>query len=351
MGTRKLGKPMSHKITLSTRDNQQFEFYCEDKQNIQDAAETVSLYPPFGCKSGTCGACLGTCKTGDYHLESYSKEVLSDTAAENGDILLCRTIPDSDLHIALPYDSENIPHTLSKPRNAEIISIDKIAERTLKVVLQLQDDPEVGLAFEFEPGQFVELEIADLNLIRAYSLSNIANWEGRLEFLIRLQPNGKFSDFLQSSAVGQHVLVHASSGAFVLNKQSLNPRCFIAGGTGLAPFLSILRRMAEWAEDHPTHLFLGVNNETEILCLEELQALQNSLPQLTVEICVWKPENSWKGFTGTPVDAFKAYLDKHGTETDVYLCGPPILVEASTNIALEAGVDKEHIYSERFVSS
>ncbi|MCK5354298.1 MAG: 2Fe-2S iron-sulfur cluster binding domain-containing protein [Methyloprofundus sp.] len=342
---------MSHKITLSTQDNQHFEFYCEDQQNVQDAAEMAHLYPPFGCKSGSCGACLGTCETGDYQLESYSKDVLSADAAAKGGILLCRTIPDTDLHITLPYDSGSIQHTLNKPRDAEIISIDKIAERTLSVVLQLQDDPEVGLAFEFEPGQFVELEIPGLNLMRAYSLANTANWEGRLEFLIRLQPNGQFSEFLQTNSIGQHILVHAPSGAFVLNKQSLNPRCFIAGGTGISPFLSILRRMAEWAEDHPTHLFLGVNNEAEILCQEELVSLQQSLPQLTVEICVWKPEDNWQGFTGTPADAFKAYLQKKGSAIDVYLCGPPMLVEASTNVALEAGVDKQRIYSERFVSA
>lgn len=342
---------MSHKIILSTRDDQQFEFYCEDNQNIQDAAETANLYPPFGCKAGTCGACLGTCKTGDYRLGSYSDDVLSEEAVEKGNILLCTTVPTSDLLITVPYDSESIQHTLSKPREAEIISIDKIAERTLKVVLQLQDDPELGLAFDFEPGQFVELELPDENLMRAYSLSNIANWEGRLEFLIRLQPNGKFSEFLQKMPIGQHLLVHAASGAFVVNKQSLNPRCFIAGGTGLAPFLSILSRMVEWAEDHPTHLFLGVNNEAEILCQKELETLKQSLPQLTVEICVWKPEDSWKGFVGTPVDAFKAHLEKNGAETDVYLCGPPILVEASTQAALEAGVSKESIYSEKFVSS
>jgi len=342
---------MSHKITLATRDNHEFEFSCEDNQNVQAAAETASLYPPFGCKSGSCGACLGTCKSGDYQLESYSEDVLSAEAAANGEILLCRTIPQSDLDISLPYDAESIQTTLTAPRDAEIISVDKIAERTLKVVVQLQDDPELGLTFDFEPGQFVELELPNSDLMRAYSLSNTANWEGRLEFLIRLQVNGKFSTFLQDSPVGQHILVHAASGAFVINKQSLNPRCFIAGGTGLAPFLSILRRAAEWAEDHPTHLFLGVNNEAEILCQDELKTLQQSLPQLTIEICVWKPEDNWQGFIGTPVDAFKAHLQKNGPATDVYLCGPPILVESSIKAALDAGVDKESIYSEKFVSS
>ncbi len=343
---------MSHKITLLTRDKQTFEFPCAEQQNIQGAAEAASLYPPFGCKSGTCGACLGTCDSGDYDLESYSESVLSKEAVAKGDILLCRTLPKADLHITLPYDASSIQQSLTAPRPAEIVSINKIAERTVKLVLQLEEDPELGLVFEFEPGQFVELEIPELNLMRAYSLANTSNWEGRLEFLIRLQPDGKFSDFLQGAKAQQKILVHPASGAFTINKQSANPRSFIAGGTGLAPFLSILSRAVEWAEDHPTHLFLGVNNEAEILCQKELNTLQASLPQLSIEICVWKPENNWQGFIGTPVDAFKAYLsDKTNNDTDVYLCGPPLLVEASTSVAIAAGISEDNIFSERFVSA
>lgn len=342
---------MTHKITLKTQDDQQIEFDCEDDQTVQDAAESANYYPPFGCKSGICGVCLGTCQSGDYQLDTYSESVLSKDTAEQGGILLCRTKAQSDLKISVPYNADLINQANSAPREAEIISLDQIADRTLKLVLQLQEDPELGLAFEFEPGQFVELEVTDLGLMRAYSLSNTANWEGRLEFIIRLQPNGLFSEYLKNVGIGERLLVHAATGAFVINQQSSNRRCFIAGGTGLAPFLSILKRSAEWGEDHPTHLFLGVNNEAEILCQDELIQLQQSLPQLTVEICVWKPEADWDGFAGTPVDAFKAYLEDKGVDIDVYLCGPPFLVEASTNAALEAGVKQENIHSERFVAS
>jgi len=339
---------MSYKITLTTHDQQQFEFACTEQQNVQDAAEAASIYPPFGCKSGSCGACLGTCDSGEYQLESHTDAALSAEAVARGDILLCRALPKTDLHITLPYDASAIQQTLTAPRSAEIVSIESIAERTLQVTLQLQDDPETGLAFEFEPGQFVELEIPELNLMRAYSIANTPNWEGRLEFLIRLQPNGKFCAFLQQATIGQQLLVHAPSGAFVVQKQSLNPRGFVAGGTGLAPFLSILRRMAEWGEDHPTHLFLGVNNEAEILCQDELNTLQQSLPQLTVEICVWKPEGNWTGFIGTPVDALKAHLENNAA-TDIYLCGPPILVETAKDVALQANIPTDQVFCERFL--
>ncbi len=94
---------MSHKISLTTRDNQQFEFQCETQQDIQQAAEAASLYPPFGCKSGSCGACLGHCDSGDYELQSHSEEVLSISAKKDRDILLCRTLAKTDLQISVPY--------------------------------------------------------------------------------------------------------------------------------------------------------------------------------------------------------------------------------------------------------
>jgi len=342
---------MSYTITLQTRDNQHIEFDCDSEQSVQDAAEAAGFLLPAICKEGGCGTCLGTCHDGDYRLGSYSQAALPDEAVAHGEILLCRTYPNEPLRLSVPYDAERIQHNLNPPREAEIISIETIAERTICLFLQLQEDSENGLGFEFEPGQYVELEVPDQDLKRAYSIANTPNWEGKLEFLIRLQQNGRFSQFLQQANSGDCLRVNGPSGVFGIQSQSLNPRCFIAGGTGLAPFISILRRMAEWGEDYPTHLFLGVNHEAEIMCLKELTALQQSLSQLTVQICVWKPVDNWNGFTGTPADALQSYLEKTSVKPDIYLCGPPILVETATDIALQAGVQEEQIYSERFVSS
>lgn len=340
---------MSYAITLTTHDGKQIDFSCEPEQTVQEAAEAAGFFLPALCNVGSCGSCLGRCTKGDYHLDSYSRLLLPENPHEHGDILLCRTYPHSDLQLTTPYNSSQIQTSQQAPREAEIISLELIAERTMRLVLQLLPDSQHGLAFEFEPGQFVELEVPELDLKRAYSIANTPNWEGRLEFLIRLQPHGLFSTYLQLTAKpGLRIQIEGPSGTFGLQEQSLNPRCFIAGGTGLAPFLSILQRMAEWGEDHPTHLFFGVNNEQEIFYPQELEALQAAIPQLKVEICVWKPSDSWSGFKGTPADAFKAYLDKAEILPDVFLCGPPLLVETATQAAINAGVNPERIFSERF---
>jgi ferredoxin-NADP reductase/ferredoxin len=341
---------MSYAITLTTHDNQQIDFTCEPEQTVQEAAEEAGFFLPALCKVGSCGSCLGRCTEGDYHLDRYSPSLLPENAREHGDILVCRTHPHSDLHITAPYNASQIQSAENALRDAEIISVELIAERTTRLVLQLLPDSEHSIAFEFEPGQFVELEVPELDLKRAYSIANTPNWAGRLDFLIRLQPLGQFSTYLQETAkAGQRIQVSAASGTFGVQEQSLAPRCFVAGGTGLAPFLSILQRMADWGEDHPTQLFLGVNNEQEIFCQDELAALEQAIPQLNIEICVWKPSATWTGFCGTPADALRAYLANAEVLPDVFLCGPPLLVEAATRIAVvDAGINPERIFCERF---
>jgi ferredoxin-NADP reductase/ferredoxin len=340
---------MSYAITLTTLDNQRIDFACEPEQTVQDAAEAAGFFLPALCKAGSCGSCLGRCTKGDYRLDSYSPSLLPDNAREHGDLLLCRTYPNSDLQLTAPYNASQIQESHQAPREAEIISIELIAGRTIRLVLQLVPDQKHGVVFEFEPGQFVELEIPVSGLKRAYSIANTPNWDGRLEFLIRLQPHGQFSDYLQQTAQsGQRLQIEGPSGTFGVQEQGLNPRCFVAGGTGLAPFLSILQRMAEWGEDYPTILFLGVNNEQEIFCQQELTALAQAIPQLHVEICVWMPSGNWAGFRGTPADALRAYLATAVNLPDVYLCGPPLLVDAATQAAVEAGVNQERIFCERF---
>jgi NAD(P)H-flavin reductase/ferredoxin len=340
---------MTHAITLTTKDNKQIDFACEPEQSVQDAAEAAGFFLPALCKEGSCGSCLGRCTQGDYQLDSYSPSLLSEKDRQRGDILLCRTHAHSDLHITAPYNANQIQNNRQTPRAAQIISIELIAERTTRLILQLLPDPQHGVGFEFECGQFVELDIPALNLKRAYSIANAPNWTGKLEFLIRLQPHGQFSNYLQQTAkAGDYLQVIGPSGNFGVQEQSLAPRRFVAGGTGLAPFLSILQRMAEWGEDHPTELLIGVNNEQEIFCQTELSALATTMPKLHIEYCVWKPSESWTGFCGTPADALRAYLTNTDVLPDVFLCGPPLLVEAATQVAIDAGINSERIFCERF---
>jgi NAD(P)H-flavin reductase/ferredoxin len=337
-----------HQITLTTRDGHELTFSCPDGGDVISAGEKASILLPSLCKDGGCGACLGYCADGDYMLGSHNAGVLSEEAAARGDVLLCRTYPQSDLRITAPYDYAHIQFGRQDARRAVITGLEAIAERTIRLCLSWQDEAG-GKAVEFEPGQCMELEIPGTGIRRTYSLANTGNWQGEMEFLIRLQPEGRFSTYLsQQAEIGQVLDVYGPKGAFGLQSDSFNPAIFIAGGTGLAPFLSILRRMAEWGEDRATHLLFGVNRESELFYLDELQRLQRQLPGLTMTPCVWKPESSGSGFSGTPADALEHYLLDQPGDYDVYLCGPPLLVAAAKGVAVRQGIDEQRIFAENF---
>lgn len=337
-----------HKIILTTRDGQQLSFNCAEASDLVTAGEQAGFTLPSICRGGCCGACFGHCQDGDYAMSSVNASVLSNEQIANRDVLLCKTYPKSDLFISAPFDYVDIKFGKQLKRPAVITELSYIAERTVRLKLRWQDT-EAGAAVEFESGQYVTLSIPSIDISRAYSLANTSNWLGELVFLIRLQTHGQFSHYLTETAkLGDVLLVDQAKGQFVFHAERLNPVIFIAGGTGVAPFLSMLTRMAELAENRDVLLLMGVNNEAELFAQQELLQLQTALPSLTVQYCVWHPSDLWQGFVGTPADALAAYLQSFTTDCDIYLCGPPLLVDAVTTVAKNNGVSEGRIFFETF---
>ncbi|MDI1278474.1 aromatic/alkene monooxygenase hydroxylase FAD-binding subunit MmoC [Methylobacter sp.] len=340
----------THAIELTTRDGEQLRFECAADQNLLEAAADAHIVLPAQCGQGSCGTCYADVTHGDFTLGKHNPAALPVDDEAKGGTLLCCTFPQSDLRISLPFNHDRILIGEIKVRNAEITAVDSVGENTLRLELRLAPDEDDGSVAEFEPGQFMELEVPGQDIRRAYSLANTGNWEGRLEFLIRLQPGGLFSTWLREQAtVGQTLIVHGPKGAFGLHESGLRPRWFVAGGTGLAPMMSMLRRMAEFQEPHPARLYFGANRAEDLFCQTELEALQAELPQLQVIYCVWKPEDNWQGFSGTPVDALAQDLAGAVVLPDIYLCGPPALIDAAEATARAKGVPDQQVLSERFL--
>ena len=121
-----------------------------------------------------------------------------------------------------------------------------------------------------------------------------------MEFLIRVLSDGKFSNYLKHDAhLGQSINVKGPSGIFGLKENGFTARYFVAGGTGLAPILSMVRQMQEWDEPQKCVIYYGVNTEDEVFYVDELQQLATQMKTLEVRICVWKASNTWHGEKGT----------------------------------------------------
>jgi ferredoxin-NADP reductase/ferredoxin len=337
-------------IELTTRDGEHVTFAAEPTETLLNAAARANIFLPAVCREGGCGSCRVTRKTGEIEFGPYSKAALSDAERAAGDILLCRAQARTDLQLKAPFDRAAIGFMAIPERKAAVAELSSAGSSAVRLLLRLEDDPTWGQAAEFIPGQFMELTIPRTSIRRAYSLANTPNWDGTLEFLIRLQPSGAFSSYLADRAkIGDMLVVCGPQGSFTVDEASQAPRWFIAGGTGLAPMLAILRQMAEFGDPRDCRLFFGVNREDELFAAEAVDALKSALPQLKVIPCVWKPGPSWTGFAGTPADALAPALAGPGALPDLYVCGPPALIEAAKAVALKSGIAHDRVFSEQFL--
>lgn len=342
----------NHQVALSTVDGQRLEFECGPDQSILEAAAAAGATLPASCRQGTCGSCHAAVTSGEYELGAYSPQALPEEQRKRGDVLLCRTYPRGPVAAALPYEGSRILYGGIPQRDGVITALETVARETVRLELRLEPGDDSGLDCQFDAGQFMELQVPGQEARRAYSLANTGNWEGRLEFFIRLRPGGLFSSYLGDRArPGDRLTVHGPQGAFGLHETGLRPRWFVAGGTGLAPLLAMVRQMAEWQDPQSARLFFGVNEEEDVFGVPELQAVAAELPGFDFEVCVWRPGTSWSGRPGTAADAVAASLRTAPVKPDIYVCGPPPLIDSVAAAAAAGGVEPEHVFYERFLPS
>jgi ferredoxin-NADP reductase/ferredoxin len=353
---------MADQITIRASDGISWEVPFEAGQDVVTAAEATGMLLPAQCRQGTCGTCHAQA-SGDYALGTHSAAVLPDEDVAAGRVLLCRTHPQGPMAVTLPCDSSRVLFGSIPERAATITGLDRVADGIIRLRLQLGPDPDGGTGLLCDPGQFVELSLAGgSSTARAYSLANPGNWDGSAELYIAVQPGGWFSGLLaERLQVGDALHVRGPLGSFGLRDNGLQPRWFIAGGTGLAPLLAMLRRMAEWGDGHPARLFLGATRAEQVFGLDEISAVAAALPQLRTDVRVWQASADWEppagfcGGAGTPVTALAAALaaeaDVGGALPDLYVCGPPAMVEAVREAARASGIAEDRVVVERFTAA
>ena len=251
-------EPLDYEVTLITDDGIESSIRCHADATVLAAAEQAGLILQSACRAGGCGACSAVLAEGRVEMIDHDPDVI-DIPERDGGILLCRSFVREDSRIELPYDRSKVVTAPPTQRRAQIVGLEQVAVGVMWLKLSLRDHSGNPASAEFESGQFVRMTVPGTDHSRAYSPANVANWDGELEFYIRLLPGGVMSDYLlEQAAIGDVLTVSNPQGMFTLKENGLRPRWFIGGGTGLSPLLSMMRRMAEWGDPQPVRLFFGV---------------------------------------------------------------------------------------------
>ncbi len=342
-----------YQITIETEEGETCSFECGPNEDVISAGLRQSVILMSSCRAGGCATCKGECTDGDYELFDVSVQALPPDEEEDGMVLLCRTFPRSDLHIMVPYTYDRISfEAIQTNWVGEIKTCDKVSSNVIRLVVQvLTSDGTSPISLNFMPGQFVDIEIPGTHTRRSYSMASLSG-DGALEFFIRILPDGAFSKFLTNDAkVGMKLNLRGPTGAFNLRDSGARPRYFVGGGTGLSPVLSMVRHMKSSGDQTPAKLFFGVTRRDELFYVDELKTLQSVMPNLELRVAVVEGGDGNGVAGGTVIDLLQAELAKDDARPDIYLCGPPAMIDAAFAAAETAGVPKQQVYQEKFLAS
>ncbi|CAI3803113.1 Benzoate 1,2-dioxygenase electron transfer component [Pseudomonas sp. MM221] len=335
---------MSFQIALNFEDGVTRFIEATGHETVADAAYRQGINIPLDCRDGACGTCKCKAESGRYDLgDNFIEDALNEDEIAEGYVLTCQMRAESDCVIRIPASSQ-LCKTEQASFEAAISDVRQLSAST--IALSIKGESLGRLAFL--PGQYVNLKVPGSEQSRAYSFSSLQR-DGEVSFLIRNVPGGLMSSFLTNLAkAGDSMSLAGPLGSFYL-RPIQRPLLLLAGGTGLAPFTAMLEKIAEQGSEHPLHLIYGVTNDFDLVELDRLQALAARIPNFTYSACVANPDSQYpqKGYVTQHIEP----RHLNDGDVDVYLCGPPPMVEAVSQYVREQGITPANFYYEKFAAA
>ena len=339
---------MNHKVAFSFADGKTSFFEVKPNELLLDAALRNGVNIPLDCREGVCGTCQGRCESGQYTQDYVDEEALSEQDLANRKMLSCQTRVQSDASFYFDFDSSLCNAGGSRLVQAVVTRVVLVSATTAILHLDASAHPE---QLDFLPGQYARLHVPGTTEWRSYSFANRPDPGNQLQFLIRLLPDGVMSNFIREVCQpGQRLEFEAPLGSFYL-RQVNRPLVLVAGGTGLSAFLGMLDNLAETGGcGHPVELFYGVTQDSDLCETRRLEDYRERIAGFDYHLVVSKPSTEWQGKTGWIPDHFdRQALDAH--PFDIYLCGPPPMVEAIKTWFGEQNIEQFQMYYEKFIES
>jgi ferredoxin-NADP reductase len=217
------------------------------------------------------------------------------------------------------------------------------------------DVAEGTMAFQFEAGQYIDLTISESphgssnGLTHTFSIAS-SPFDEELLVTTRMR-NTVFKQALSILPIGSGVKIEGPMGSFRLHNNTARPAVFLAGGIGIAPFLSMLSHATGEKLRHPIVLFYANRYLEDAAFMNPLWQLERANPRFRFvpTLTRWdKNYRGWKGETG--------HISAEMLVTQVgivrgpiyYIAGPPTMVAATRRTLSEAGVDEDDVRTEEF---
>ncbi len=333
---------MKYHVTLKPSDT---VIQVDARETILQAALNAGRTLPYSCRSGTCGTCLGEVLQGRVaYPDNQRPTAISETQMQSGKALFCQARPLSDLIIKV-REIDAVADLKVRTLPCRVMGLQRLAPDVMQINLRLPNHEQLP----FLAGQYIDFLLRDSRR-RSFSLANPPHASQHLELHVRHIPGGGFSDFAFNKLKEQAILrLQGPLGTFFVRHDNQRPIIMVGGGTGFAPLKAMVEDLFHHGIERPIHLYWGARARRD-LYLHELPlrwAKQQPLFEYTPVLSAPADEDGWNGRSGGGHEAGAAdYPDLSGHE--VYMSGPPPMIEAAKTAFQAQGLALEHLYYDAF---
>lgn len=316
----------------------------DDDETVLEAALRQGFALPYGCRNGGCGSCMGTLVEGEVDYGPMRPRALSEADEAEGKALFCQAYPISDLVIEVP-EIGAAKDIVIKTLPARVVELKRLNHDVMEMRLKLPASERL----QFLAGQYIDILLKD-GRRRSFSLANPPHRDETLELHIRHVPGGFFTtQVFESMKPKALVRIEGPLGSFFLREDSDRPILMMAGGTGFAPFQAMLEHAFAENLDRPIHLFWGARRVEDLYhdakvrkwCEEHANFRYTAVLSEAEEDVDWKGERGW-----VHESLLRAYPDLGAY--DVYMAGPPAMIEAAKKAFAEHGLAPDRLFFDSF---
>ena len=349
--------------------------------SLLSALSSKNIYLPSACGGGgTCAVCKCQVVDGGGDILATEKTHISRKDAQDNWRLACQVKVRNDLDIKVKDEVLSI-----KKWECTVKSNDNVATFIKELIVELPE----GENLNFQSGGYIQIDIPkydvdfkdfdiekeyhedwdkyniwdfklknDQEIFRAYSMANHPA-EGNIVMLnVRIAtpppplwnevPPGIASSYIFDLKPGDKVTISGPYGDFFI-KDTEREMVYVGGGAGMAPLRShIFHLFHTLKTGRKVSYWYGARSKREMFYDDHFKKIEEKFPNFEYHVALSDPmpEDNWKGFTGFIHQVVHDnYLKDHEdpTEIEYYMCGPPMMNTAVTNMLLDLGVEEDMI--------
>lgn len=327
-----------YNVTCVFEDGATTSFQASPLETVYQAALRGGVTLETDCREGACATCKAFRSDGEADIGDVSDEALTPEEEDEGFVLCCQARARSDLVLEFPYPLSLINKTVQTV-DGVVEAVEDVADNVMRLAVRAESAP------AFLPGQYMNIAIPGTDTKRSYSFANSPDEPAAMEFFVRILPGGAMSEYLRGTKAGDPIQLEGPYGQFFLRPPRGNHVLMVAGGTGLAPMLSILARLETLPQRPKVTLLYGANHDGELFALERLRGYD----WVDLRTIVVEGSEAWDGPTGFVTELIDDGLLAEPAGVDAYLCGPPPMIDAAREALAKRGVEAKRIFAEKFL--